>query len=124
MDKAGKPYIEHLQAVVNNLHNPTDEMIAVAWLHDSVEDTSITLNYIASEFGQIVTSAVKAISKREGEDYQDYLCRVKQNPIAKMVKIADLIHNSDLTRLVKITEKDIARRNKYLIARDFLLAED
>lgn len=124
VDKAGKPYVEHLQAVVNNLYNPTDEMIAVAWLHDSVEDTSITLNHIASEFGQVVTSAVKAISKREDEDYQDYLCRVKQNPIAKMVKIADLTHNSDLTRLVKITEKDIARRNKYLMAMDFLLAED
>lgn len=124
VDKAGEPYVEHLQAVVNNLHNPTDEMIAVAWLHDSVEDTSITLNHIASEFGQVISDAVEAISKRSGENYQDYLCRVKQSPIARWVKIADLTHNADLTRLVQITEKDIARRNKYLMAMDFLLAED
>lgn len=121
-DKAGKPYVEHLQFVADHLENPTNEMRAVAWLHDSIEDTAITFNEIQTEFGDVIANAVLAISKRQGEDYQDYLIRVKQNPLARSVKLADLKHNADLTRLSKITEKDIRRREKYLAAIQFLLA--
>lgn len=121
-DKANHPYVEHLQFVVDHLENPTDEMRAVAWLHDSVEDTHITLEEIRSEFGYSVADAVSAISKRKGENYHDYLIRVKQNPLARSVKLSDLKHNSDLSRLSKITEKDILRKEKYLSAIQFLLS--
>ena len=120
-DKAGKSYVEHLQAVVNNLIDPTNEMIAVAWLHDSVEDTEITLNTIKALFGDVVADAIDAITKRENEPYCDYLNRVKANAIARAVKIADLSHNMELTRLSTITEKDILRVNKYNAAKQFLL---
>ena len=122
VDKAGKPYVQHLQAVANNLIEPTDEMLAVAWLHDSIEDTSITYDELNTKFGKTVSDGVDAISKRSGENYDDYLVRVKENPTACLVKIADLKHNADLTRLPKITEKDVARQHKYQKAIQFLLS--
>ncbi|KNE76891.1 guanosine-3',5'-bis(diphosphate) 3'-pyrophosphohydrolase [Aggregatibacter actinomycetemcomitans RhAA1] len=120
MDKAGKPYAEHLQAVVNNLVGPSEEMMAVAWLHDSVEDTEITPNDLSRYFGDTVSDAVFAITKVEGESYDKYLSRVKANPIARLVKIADLTHNMDLSRLPAVTEKDLARQEKYVKAKAFL----
>ena len=120
IDKAGKLYAEHLQAVVNNLVEPTEEMIAVAWLHDSVEDTEITPNDLSRYFGDIVSDAVSAITKVKGESYDKYLSRVKANPIARLVKIADLTHNMDLSRLLVVTEKDLARKEKYVKAKAFL----
>ncbi|ACX80304.1 metal dependent phosphohydrolase, HD region [Aggregatibacter phage S1249] len=120
VDKAGKPYIQHLQAVVDNLVDPSDEMVAVAWLHDSVEDTESTFDDLTHYFGNTVAQAVDAITKRKGELYADYLKRVKANPIARLVKIADLSHNMDLSRLLKITEKDLDRKAKYIKAKEFL----
>lgn len=120
LDKAGRPYVEHLQAVVNNLVEPSDEMVAVAWLHDSVEDTEITLNELSRYFGNTVSDAVSAITKVKEEPYNKYLSRVKANPIARLVKIADLTHNMDLSRLPVVTEKDLARKEKYVKAKAFL----
>ena len=120
VDKAGKPYSEHLQAVVNNLVEPSEETIAVAWLHDSVEDTEVTLDDISRYFGNTVLNAVSAITKVKEEPYDKYLLRVKANPIARLVKIADLTHNMDLSRLPVVTEKDLTRKEKYLKAKAFL----
>ena len=100
-DKAGKPYAHHLKAVTDALIGNSDEVIITGWLHDSVEDTGITLDEISSLFGE-------------------YLNRVKANSIARLVKIADLSHNMDLSRLPVVTEKDLARREKYINAKEFL----
>ena len=121
-DKAGKPYIEHLEFVVEHLDDSTDEMRAVAWLHDSVEDTAISIDEIQEQFGNVIANAILAISKRKDEDYQDYLIRVKQNALARSVKLADLQHNADLSRLPRIKEEDILRKEKYLAAMAFLLS--
>lgn len=120
VDKAGKPYIEHLQAVVNNLVEPSEEMVAVAWLHDSVEDTEQSIDDLTYYFGKDVAEAVRAITKVGGEHYDEYLARVKSNPMARQVKIADLTHNMDLTRLPVITNKDLVRKEKYIKAKAFL----
>ena len=120
VDKAGKPYIEHLQAVVNNLVEPSEEMVAVAWLHDSVEDTEQSIDDLTCYFGQEVAEAVRAITKLDGEHYDKYLARVKNNLIEMQVKIADLKHNMDLTMLPVITNKDLARKEKYIKAKAFL----
>ena len=120
VDKAGKPYSEHLQSVVNNLVEPSEEMVAVAWLHDSVEDTESTFNDLTHYFGNTVSEAVCAITKVDNEPYDKYLARVKSNPIARLVKIADLTHNMDLSRLPVVTERDLARKEKYLKAKEFL----
>ncbi|QNS14449.1 HD domain-containing protein [Mannheimia bovis] len=119
-DKAGKPYIEHLAFVANDVTPKDDDIIAVAWLHDSVEDTNVTLQYIRQIFGNTISEAIDAISKRDNETYEDYLIRVKSNPIARIVKLSDLKHNSDLNRLKQITDKDLKRIDKYQKAIQFL----
>lgn len=120
VDKAGKPYIEHLAFVAKHIKVRTAEIEAVAWLHDSVEDTQCSIDEIYREFGNVIANAVEAITKKQGESYQLYLERVKANPIARVVKLADLSHNLDLRRLPQITEKDIKRAEKYESAVKFL----
>lgn len=122
LDKAGQPYINHLKFVAELVANESDEVVATAWLHDSVEDTETSLKEIAALFGQDIAESVSAITKRSGENYQNYLLRVKSNDIARKVKIADLTHNMDLNRLPKITEKDLIRQKKYQQAKQFLQA--
>ncbi|MDY0487661.1 HD domain-containing protein [Pasteurella multocida] len=119
-DKAGSPYICHLSFVAEMLTGEHDDVIAVAWLHDSVEDTETIITDVKHLFGEHISEAVDAITKRDGEDYHGYLQRVKSNDIARKVKIADLTHNMDLSRLPKITEKDLSRQRKYQQAKQFL----
>lgn len=121
VDKAGKAYVEHLQSVVNGLVQPTDDELAVAWLHDVVEDTAISLEQIKAEFGATIANAIDAITKRENEPYEAYLSRVRSNDIARKVKISDLAHNMDLSRLKEVRDKDLKRREKYKKAMAFLL---
>jgi hypothetical protein len=119
VDKAGEDYIKHPEKVASFVK--TDEEKAVAYLHDVIEDTELTLEDL-SEYGfsKEVIEAVDIITKKRGEDYQSYLNSVKKNKLARAVKLADLRHNSDLTRLIKVTEKDIKRKEKYQKAIDFL----
>ena len=119
VDKAGEDYIKHPEKVASFVK--TDEEKAVAYLHDVIEDTELTLEDL-NEYGfsKEVIEAVDIITKKRGEDYQSYLNSVKNNKLARAVKLADLRHNSDLTRLIKVTEKDIKRKEKYQKAIDFL----
>lgn len=119
-DKAGKSYFHHLEAVTSALAGCADDVIITGWLHDSVEDTAISLDEIRALFGDSVAQAVDAITKRKNEPYNEYLDRVKANPIARRVKLADLSHNMDLSRLSTITGKDLERLAKYQEAKNFL----
>ena len=111
-DKAGKPYISHCQAVAAQL-NTTEEKI-VGWLHDVVEDTNITFSDLEKEgIPEYLIEAIKAITKTSGESYKHYIKRVKENKIALSVKIADVRHNCDLSRIANPTAKDYARLAKY-----------
>ena len=119
VDKAGEDYIKHPQKVASFVE--TDEEKAVAYLHDVIEDTELTLEDLNKyDFSKEVLEAVDIITKKRGEDYQSYLNSVKKNKLARAVKLAELRHNSDLTRLIKVTEKDIKRKEKYQKAIDFL----
>ena len=119
VDKAGEDYIKHPEKVASFVK--TDEEKAVAYLHDVIEDTELTLEDLYEySFSKEVIEAVDIITKKRGEDYQSYLNSVKENKLARAVKLADLRHNSDLTRLIKVTEKDIKRKEKYQKAIDFL----
>ena len=119
VDKAGEDYIKHPEKVASFVK--TDEEKAVAYLHDVIEDTELTLEDLYEcGFSKEVIEAVNIITKKRGEDYQSYLNSVKNNKLARAVKLADLRHNSDLTRLTKVTEKDIKRKEKYQKAIDFL----
>ena len=113
VDKAGKPYILHPLTVAHS--QTTEEGFVVGMLHDVVEDTTVTIEDLKKEgFSNEVIEAVELLTHKEGEDYLDYVRRLKGNQLAKSVKLADLTHNSDLSRLPHTTDKDIARvHNKY-----------
>ena len=111
-DKAGRPYIEHPLAVAEKVHGELAKTVAL--LHDVIEDSPVTLADIrAAGFGEGVIAALDCITKREGEAYDTYLSRVKGNPTARAVKLADLSHNMDLTRIAHMTEADWQRHRKY-----------
>lgn len=119
VDKVGEDYIKHPEKVASFVK--TDEEKAVAYLHDVIEDTELTLEDLYKYgFSEEVLKAVDVITKKKGQDYQTYLNFVKENKLARVVKLADLRHNSDLIRLINITEKDIERKEKYQKAIDFL----
>lgn len=123
-DRAGKSYLDHLKTVADGLSIKEEDYICTAWLHDIVEDHNYPVEKIRAEFGNKIASAVMAISKIKGESYQDYLNRVKSNDIARIVKLSDLAHNMQLSRLPKVTSKDLQRVEKYKKAKEFLENKD
>lgn len=111
-DKGGNPYLQHPIFVANQMATETE--IIVALLHDVCEDSPTTLvDLEKAGFPSEVLAAVQAITKVAGEDYSVYLDRVKANPVATKVKLADIAHNSDQSRLGTVTEKDRKRLEKY-----------
>ena len=114
-DRYGKPYILHPLRVMMNVNNDEDKIAAI--LHDVVEDSDMTCDDLRKEgFSDEIIDAVDCLTKREGEEYFDYINRVLTNSMAIRVKLADLEDNMDLKRIDVITEKDIVRLNKYLKA--------
>ncbi|MBD2187818.1 HD domain-containing protein [Pseudanabaena mucicola] len=112
VDKAGKPYIAHPLMVMAQMDSLESKIVAI--LHDAIEDSELTIKDLVSEgFPSSITEAIAAITKLEGESYADYISRVKSNPIATKVKIADLKHNMDLGRIPNPTEQDFQRLAKY-----------
>lgn len=124
LDKSGKPYYTHRLKVRetfqyrNALLNDDDFWFGqvVALLHDLCEDTDVTHEELVTEFGQPVADHVNMLTRKTTESYMGYIDQLKHNPICREVKKADLLHNMDLTRLDKITIKDIERNEKYLKA--------
>ena len=117
-DKAGLPYITHPLHLAEGMND--EYTTTAALLHGIVEDTYITLDDLAKEFPKEVIDALKLLTHHKGVPYMDYVAKIKTNDIAKAVKIADLKHNSDLTRLDCITDKDIERIKKYQEALELL----
>lgn len=118
-DKGGNPYINHPVAVAEAL--ATEDTQVVALLHDVVEDTPVSLQNLREQgFSERVVKAVDCLTKRDGEPLEAYLERVKQDPLAVTVKLADLTHNSDLRRISSPTEKDYARVERYQREIEFL----
>lgn len=96
-DKAGMPYIFHPLHLAEQM---TDEVTAaVALLHDVMEDTDVTVAELAGQFPPRVMEALRLLTHDPSEDYFDYVKRIRENPDASAVKLADLRHNSDTSRL-------------------------
>ena len=118
-DKAGVDYIEHPIYVASQVD--TEEEKAVALLHDVIEDSPVSAEgLLQAGLPETVVTAVQILSKKKGQDYQTYLENVKSNSLARVVKLADLKHNSDLSRLSSVTDKDLERLEKYKKAIDYL----
>lgn len=111
MDKSGVPYIFHPIHLAEQMN--TEVECIVALLHDVVEDTDITFENLEKEFPIEVIQCLKLLTHDKSVDYIEYVKKIKDNSIARKVKLADLKHNSDRTRLLSITQKDIERYNKY-----------
>lgn len=112
VDKSGVPYVFHPFHLAEQMNN--EEAVIVALLHDVVEDTEYTLQDIATMgFPESVTEALALMTHDEAVPYLEYVKRLKKNPIARMVKLADLRHNSDLSRLDTVDEKALERIEKY-----------
>ena len=111
-DKNGIPYIYHPIHLAEQMAD--EKTICVALLRDVVEDTDITFEQLLSEgFPDDIIEALKLLTHDDSIQYMDYVKEIKSNPIAAAVKLADLKHNSDLTRLDVIDEKAINRAEKY-----------
>lgn len=121
-DVPGVPYIFH---PIHLAEQMDDEIsCCVALLHDVVEDTDVTIEDLRSAgFPLKVTAAVSLLTHDPEVDYFDYVRGVKDNPVAKKVKLADLNHNSDLSRWDRLDERDIERNRKYAQARAILMDE-
>ena len=119
VDKSGMPYVFHPFHLAEQMQ--TEETTVVALLHDLVEDTDYTIEDLTSMgFSKNITDAIALMTHADDVEYMDYVLKIKNNPIAKTVKLADLKHNSDLTRLDVIDEKALNRREKYLKAIELL----
>ena len=119
VDKGGIPYIFHPYHLAEQM--PDEYTTCVALLHDVVEDTDVTLDEIKAIFPPEVAEAVSVITHGKDEPYLDYVRRVSENPIAKTVKLADLRHNSDQTRLENADEATLRYfQEKYRKAFEFL----
>ncbi|MBQ8412835.1 MAG: HD domain-containing protein [Lachnospiraceae bacterium] len=119
LDNSGVPYVLHPVHVAEQMD--TEDSTCVALLHDVVEDTDYTLqDLVDAGFPDRIVEAVRCLTKKPGIDYMEYIKVVKTNPLATKVKLADMEHNSDLTRLNTVTDKDVRRNDKYQKARMYL----
>ena len=112
LDKGGAPYILHPLKVMLRMTTLEERIVAV--LHDVVEDCDISLDDLRKEgFSEEVLTAIQSVTKVPGESYEDFVERAAQNPIGRVVKLADLEENSDLSRIASPSWEDLERIEKY-----------
>lgn len=122
VDKGGLPYIFHPYHLAEQMHDEIS--CCAALLHDVVEDTDVTMEDLAKEFPEEVIDVLKLLTHRKGVPYFDYVRKIKENPIAVRIKLADIAHNSDQSRCPGLTEEQLAYfRSKYEKAKA-ILTED
>lgn len=129
-DKGGNAYFLHpfrvSQEVKNHFHgwsSDFDKFIAecVGLLHDVIEDSNITADDLVNEgFEHAIVNRVVRMTRKEGESYMDYIKRIGEDNICRIVKMCDLKDNMDITRLETVTDKDFDRLKKYHKAYKYL----
>lgn len=121
-DKSGRPYIEHpLRVMASFAAAPGaqgEQLRMIAILHDVVEDApDWPLQRLREEgFADEVIDAVDHLTRREDEEYGDFVERAISHPLARPVKLADLRDNMDITRLPELDDKAVKRLRRYLAA--------
>ncbi|MCD8384401.1 MAG: GTP pyrophosphokinase [Clostridiales bacterium] len=114
-DKSGLPYVFHPFHLAEQMTDETTTVVAL--LHDVVEDTDYTLEDLAEMgYPAPVLEALALLTHDPPVPYLDYVARIQPNPVARAVKLADLRHNSDLTRLDKVGVRELQRIQKYQAA--------
>lgn len=118
LDVSEVPYIFHPYHIAEQMN---DELtVCVALLHDVIEDTDITLEELEKNFPAEIIDVLKLLTHKKGEDYFEYIKRIKENPAAKAVKLADIAHNCDFSRVNannSVSQDKLEHwQNKYLAA--------
>jgi (p)ppGpp synthase/HD superfamily hydrolase len=113
-DKAGRPYILHPLTLMMQMDTDDERITAV--LHDTVEDSATTIKQLQQRLNlpDHIAEAIDLLSHDKTEmDYNRYVERLRANPLARKVKLADLRHNMDLTRMAHMGDKDKERLARY-----------
>ena len=119
-DKSGVPYVFHPIHLAEQMRD--EDTTVTALLHDVIEDTVYTFDdLVKMGFSENVITALKLLTHDKSVPYMEYVAKIKENPVAKAVKLADLAHNSDLSRLNSIDDKARSRIQKYEAAKKLLL---
>ncbi|MBQ9285630.1 MAG: HD domain-containing protein [Bacteroidaceae bacterium] len=114
-DKSGEDYVLHPIRVAEKCKSINAKVVAL--LHDTIEDTDVTPDYLREQgFQEEIIEGVLSVTKQEGESYEDFVRRASENTLGREVKRADLEDNMDVRRLKEINEDDVARLRKYLKA--------
>ena len=112
-DRNGRPYILHPLHIMLQMDDEAEMIAAV--LHDTIEDSEMTLEELREEgfSGEVLTAVELLTHDKESTPYEDYVRRLKPNPMARKIKMADLKHNMDIRRMDRVQESDLARLQKY-----------
>ncbi len=122
-DKTGLPYIYHPIHLAEQMDDEASACVAL--LHDVVEDGEVSFEeLLAYGFTEEIVDAIRLLTHEEAVPYLAYVAEVKKNPLAKKVKLADLAHNSDVSRLTSVDEKARVRMEKYRAAIALLQEDD
>lgn len=114
LDKGGKPYMLHNFEVMRALRSDDEELLCMAILHDCVEDGVCTIDDLAQAgFSERVIIGLIYLTHLPDETYDEYIDRLSESKDARLVKLSDLKHNSNITRLKGVSEKDLERMAKY-----------
>jgi GTP diphosphokinase / guanosine-3',5'-bis(diphosphate) 3'-diphosphatase len=109
----GEPYILHPIRIMMEMKTTEEKIVAI--LHDTIEDTVVNdATLKALGFDKLIIDAILAITKKENEPYEDYIFRVKDNKLARKVKLKDIKDNLDVTSMKSVTKEHQERINKYL----------
>ena len=113
-DKGGNPYILHCLHVMYQMDPLDHDLRCIAVLHDLVEDTKWTIDDLRTEgFSDRILTGIDILTHKEEMPYDDYIKLIAMYPDARKVKLADLKHNSDITRMKGLRKKDFDRLEKY-----------
>jgi len=112
-DRNGRPYILHPLHIMLQMDDEAEMIAAV--LHDTIEDSEMTLEELREEgfSGEVLTAVELLTHEKESVPYEDYVWRLKPNPMARKIKMADLKHNMDIRRMDRVQESDLSRLQKY-----------
>lgn len=122
VDEEGQPYILHCLRVMLNFADPDLQMVAV--MHDLIEDTETGIDELRRMgFEPRIVNAVELLTRTDGVSYCDYVCRLKEDELARQVKLADLRDNSNIARALLRADRqheDLRRGGKYILSYQFL----
>lgn len=112
IDKGKHPYIFHPLRLMFKMKSTEQQIVAV--LHDILEDTDTTVvDLISLGFSQEIIDAILALTKRKHESRTEAAYRAVQNPIARIVKLADVADNMDISRIKQPSARDLMRIEEY-----------